>query len=72
MKAELEQKLTELSLEEKTEVFSFLVPFVTPEFHELDSSDLIKELEKRLEADINNPDAAISLEEFNKRWNHIE
>jgi hypothetical protein len=72
MKAELEKQLTGLSLEEKSEVVSFLMPFVTPEFDgEADSDDLIEELEKRLEADKANPGAAIGLEEFNKRWAHI-
>jgi hypothetical protein len=72
MKAELEKQLTGLSLEEKSEVVSFLMPFVTPEFDgEADSDALIKELEKRFEADKENPGAAISLDEFNKCWEHI-
>lgn len=72
MKAELEKQLTGLSLEEKSEVVSFLMPFVTPELDdEPHSADLIKELEMRLEADKKNPGAAISLDEFNKRWEHI-
>ena len=72
MKAKLEKQLTGLSLEEKSEVVSFLMPYVTPEFDgEADSADLIEELEKRLEADKKNPGAAISLDEFNKRWEHI-
>lgn len=72
MKAELEKQLTGLSLEEKNEVFTYLLPFVTPDFDgEADSEDLILELEKRLEDDKANPGAAIGLEEFNKRWAHI-
>jgi|GEM_PF-3255796 len=72
MKAELERQLTGLSLEEKNEVFTYLLPFVTPDFDgEADSEDLILELEKRLKADKKNPEAATSLDEFNKHWAHI-
>ena len=72
MKAELERQLTGLSLEEKNEVFTYLLPFVMPDFDgEADSEDLILELEKRLKADKKNPEAATSLYEFNKHWAHI-
>jgi len=71
MKAELEKELSELSLEEKNEVFNFLMPYVTPEPSAVKASELTEELERRLEADLKNPDAAVSLEEFNKRWAHI-
>ena len=70
MKAELEKELSALSLEEKNEVFTFLMPFVTPNFEDV-PTELVQELEARLEADKKNPDAAISLEQFNKRWAHI-
>jgi len=72
MKAELEKELSALSLEEKNEVFTFLMPLVTPDFEEeADSTELIEELERRLDSDKKNPEAAISFEEFNERWAHI-
>jgi putative addiction module component (TIGR02574 family) len=71
MKAELEKELSALSLEEKNEVFTFLMPYVTPDFEENEATELMQELERRLEADKKKPGAAISLEEFNKRWAHI-
>jgi len=71
MKAELEKELSALSLEEKNEVFTFLMPFVTPDGNPEEATELMQELERRLEADKKNPGAAISLEEFNKRWAHI-
>ena len=71
MKAELAKELIELSLEEKNEVFTFLMPYVTPpqEDDEI-SPELMAELERRIAEDDLNPDAAISLEEFKLRWAH--
>ena len=70
MKAELEKKLSELSLEEMNEVFNFLMPFVSLDSQEK-QTELTEELERRLEADKKNPEAAIRFEEFNKQWAHI-
>lgn len=68
MKAELEKQLTGLSLEEKSEVVSFLMPFVTPTDDEDEvSPELMAELERRLEAHRADPSGSITLEEFKKR-----
>ena len=71
MKAELEKELAALSLEEKNEVFTFLMPFVTPDGNPEEATELMEELERRLEADKANPGGAVSFENFNKRWAHI-
>ncbi len=72
MKAELEKQLSALSTDEKNEIFAYLMPFVTEDRdEETESPELIAELERRLAADKANPEAAISLEEFNQRWKHL-
>jgi putative addiction module component (TIGR02574 family) len=67
MKAELEKELAALSLEEKNEVFTFLMPFVTPGFDDEVPADLMAELERRLAAHEADPTGSITLEEFKKR-----
>lgn len=68
MKAELEKQLTGLSLEEKNEVFTYLLPFVTPGFDEEPiHPELLSELERRLAAHQADPSGSITLEEFKKR-----
>jgi len=68
MKAELERQLTGLSLEEKNEVVSFLMPFVTPDFDEDPiHPELSSELERRLSVHLADPSGSITLEEFKKR-----
>ena len=69
MKAELEKELAALSLEEKNEVFTFLMPFVTPNYEERYEvpGDLMAELERRLAAHVADPSGSITLEEFKKR-----
>ncbi len=68
MKTELEHQLTGLSLEEKSEVVSFLMPFVSPaEDNEGISPELMAELDRRLEAHRADPSGAITLEQFKKR-----
>ncbi len=68
MKAELAQKLIELSLEEKNEVFIFLMPYVTPP-HEEDeiSPELMAELERRFAEHRADPSGSITLEDFKSR-----
>lgn len=70
MKAALEKELSALSLEEKNEVFTYLMPFVTPADDDSISPELRTELDRRLEEDDRNPEAAMSLEEFKNRWTH--
>lgn len=70
MKAALEKELSALSLEEKNEVFNYLMHFVTPAEEDPISHELMAELDKRLEDDDRNPDAAMTLEAFKKRWSH--
>jgi len=72
MKAELKKELSALSLEEKSEVFTFLMPFVTLDGDLDGSTELVDELERRLKADKLNPGNAVSFQDFNKRWAHIE
>jgi putative addiction module component (TIGR02574 family) len=68
MKAELEKELSELSLEEKNEVFTFLMPYVTPDFEdEPVSAELMEELERRLAAHKADPSGSITIEEFKQR-----
>ena len=69
MKVELEKELSALSLEEKNEVFTFLMPFVTPNYEEGYEvpADLMAELERRLAAHDADPSGSITLEEFKKR-----
>ena len=65
MKASLEKELSALSLEEKNEVFAYLMPFVTPdEESEEISPELMAELEKRLAAHRADPAGSMTLEEF--------
>ena len=68
MKADLEKELLALSLEEKIEVLVFLIPFVTSDPKDEIPPELIADLEHRIAADNENPDAAISFEEFKRRW----
>lgn len=71
MKAELEKELSSLSLEEKHEVFCYLMPWVAPDAGEnAISIGLIDELNARVREDELQPDAAISLDEFKLRWAH--
>ena len=68
MKVELEHQLTRLSLEEKSEVVSFLMPFVSQDFEEDEiSPELLSELDRRLEAHRANPTGSITLEQFKER-----
>jgi hypothetical protein len=67
MNAELAQKLTELSLEGKSEVVSFLMPFVTPNDDEEIESKLMNELETRIQEHRSNPSGSITFEEFKQR-----
>ena len=69
MKAALEKELSALTLEEKHEVFSYLAPFVTPDDDSI-SDELMAELNRRIEEDNRNPEAAISFDEFKSRWAH--
>ncbi len=70
MKASLEKELSALSLEEKVEAYTYLAPFVTPPENEDISPELLEMLDRRLEEDERNPEAAMSLEEFKNRWAH--
>ncbi len=70
MKAALEKELSALSLEEKNEVFTYLMPFVTPEDGDSISPELMEELESRIREDDLNPQAAMALEDFKNRWSH--
>lgn len=70
MNAELEKKLSGLSLEEKSEVVSYLMPLVTPPESDEISPELMKELKRRMLEDDLNPQAAMSLENFKLRWAH--
>lgn len=70
MKAALEKELSALSLEEMNEVFTFLMPFVTPEDGDSISPELMVELESRIRGDELNPEAAMTFEDFKHRWSH--
>jgi hypothetical protein len=71
MKAELERELAALSLEEKNEAYTFLMPFVKPsEGGDEISPELLAELERRIQEDDQSPEAAMSLENFKLRWVH--
>ncbi len=70
MKAALEKELSALTLEEKNEVMTFLMPFVTPPENEEVSLELLEVLDRRLEEDDSNPQAAMTLDEFKGRWAH--
>ncbi len=70
MKAALENELSALSLEEKNEVFTYLMPFVTPADDDSISSELMAELEARIREDDLNPEAAMTFEDFKHRWSH--
>lgn len=68
MKAELETVLKALTIEEKTEVYTFLSPFVTPLSRDEDiSPDVLVELEKRLAIHRADLSGAITLEQFKQR-----
>ena len=70
MKASLEKELSALSLEEKNEVFTFLMPFVTPANDDSISPELMAELDARIREDDSNPEAALTFEDFKLRWAH--
>ena len=73
MKAELEIALTALTIEEKTEVYTFLSPFVTPPSRDEDvSPDLLVELEKRLVLHRADPSGAVTLEQFKRRQFNVK
>ena len=70
MKAALEKELAALSLEEMNEVFTFLMPFVTPDDGDSIAPELMVELESRIREDELNPEAAMTFENFEHRWSH--
>jgi hypothetical protein len=70
MKAALEKELSALTLEEKNEVFTYLVPFVTPVDDFSISPGLMTELNRRIEEDDKFPETAISFEQFKSHWSH--
>lgn len=67
MKAALEKELSALSLEEKNEVVTFLMPFVTPTDSEGISSEILEILENRLQEHRADPTGSITLEQFKNR-----
>ena len=67
MKAALEKELSALSLEEKNEVVSYLMPFVTPPESDDISPELLELLEQRLKQHRSDPTGCITLEQFKNR-----
>ena len=67
MKAALEKELSALSLEEKHEVVTYLMPFVTPPESDEISPELLEMLEQRLRDHRADPTGSITLEEFKNR-----
>lgn len=70
MKAALEKELSALTLEEKNEVFTYLVPFIMPVDDFIISPELMTELNRRIEEDDKFPETAISLDQFRSHWSH--
>ena len=67
MKAALEKELSALSLEEKNEVVTYLMPFVTPPEGDEISPELLEMLELRLKEHRADPTGSITLEQFKNR-----
>ena len=67
MKAALEKELSALSLEEKNEVVTYLMPFVTPPESDDISPELLELLEQRLKQHRSDPTGSITLEQFKNR-----